>query len=87
MSVTPPEFSNKAPIKSQFDIISQEMGVFDSQDTQVDQASQEKEAQLFVSQLLDNTKIDKKLMLNILLSQLQMSGELPQSMSRDILHL
>jgi hypothetical protein len=25
------------------------MGVFDSQDTQVDQASQEKEAQLFVS--------------------------------------
>lgn len=63
------------------------MGVFDSQDTQVDQASQEKEAQLFVSQLLDNTKIDKKLMLNILLSQLQMSGDLPQSMSRDILHL
>lgn len=36
LNVTPPEFSNQKPNKSHFDVISQEMGVFDSQESHPD---------------------------------------------------
>jgi hypothetical protein len=81
LNVTPPEFSNQKPNKSHFDVMSQEMGVFDSQESQPDNI-QEKDYQLIVAQMLDNPKVDKKMMLNVFLNQMQMSGDLPQNMHK-----
>jgi len=43
LNVTPPEFSNTKQPKSHFDVISQEIGVFDSQESNADPNAQEKD--------------------------------------------
>ena len=91
MNVTPPELQNPATKETQLDIISQEMGVFDSQDSQVNNnevaSGQEKEAYQLVSQILDNSKIDKRVLFNALLSKIQVSGDLPHAMSKDLVQI
>jgi hypothetical protein len=88
LNVTPPELQNPATKETQLDIISQEMGVFDSQDSQVNNkevaSGQEKEAYQLVSQILDNSSIDKRVLFNALLSKIQVSGDLPHAMSKDL---
>ena len=65
--------------------MSQEMGVFDSQESAVDPNNiQEKDYQLLVAQMLDNPKVDKKMMLNVFLNQMQMSGDLPNGMNKQL---
>lgn len=83
LNVTPPEFSNPKQQKTHFDVISQEMGVFDSQESQgnATDAAQERDYQLMVAQMLDNPKVDKKMMMQVFLNQMQLSGELPSSMN------